>query len=1551
MTAPARTRVARLLTHRRIPALVVAVLAVLGLVLPGLAVTAAVTAGSTIVGNRFGAADRVDVGVHALEVVPASGRSTFRPGDTATVSFRMTPVGRPTVVADLRAGDTLRFSVTLPSWLVPGTLPAPGTFANGSTSWTKELDPDSGAWTVTRTSSFTGPQSSFTATNPASFPVVAQGVVTTGDVVATVAVPERLGSTSPSGTVAVSGISHVAVGVYDLAVAPTDAQRFAEGTAGTVSFLATPAPSSAWSPTHFRTDEQLVHELTLPSWLRPAALPVYLPTSRSHTVWASGQNPDGTWFVRRTQTFYEDWTTFSTVDLGFGVVATGTPVEGDTIRAAVTLPGGLTSQNGTDEVDAMAAQRAAVGVYDLNVAPAAGAAFLPEMRGTVDFSTTPGATTVPVRLDAGDTVTHVLTVPSWLAVDLPSDADGVSWTSAPGAGDTTVLTRTASVTTERTEYVGEVVHLPVRAKRTGLGQGTVSALATLPSHSASASRTLSLPVASTNSTAVGVHELAVSPTEGDRFSPGTTGAVTFRIIPGYTAPFTAVAGDTLVHTFVLPIGLTPRGLYAPSESAWSETEWAASESGGVWTVTRTERFLREVDDHVYRTNPVLSIGVTAGATLTDGAVVRASVAVPGHLTSSAPALNAEVVAVRTVPVGVHQMSVTPSAGSTFLPGMGGTLRFDTTPGSANVPVALAGDDTITHTVTLPPWLTPDPAPTSSGDVAWTSVAGPDGSTVLTRTQSFADGQTSYTGSTVSVPLRASRADVSPSPAAVTVAVTLPEPFGSSEASATALPTSTTQTAVGVHDLSVAPTTGVLFQTGTSGRLQFRVAPDATTPFTAVSDDTLVHDITLPAGLFPGRLPSTVEGDASTVSWGSVQDGEVWTLTRTEEFHRDVTGDVYPSAATVSVPVLSNGTLADGAVVRVTTTPPAHLTSAAATAEAPVGAVSRTTVGVHGLTVAPAAGTWFQPSAPGTVSFRVTPSGAAAAARIGVGDSVTHALTLPSWLSVSGPLPGPADTGYSTVVWSQTPAGTGRIIRTETFDEARESYPAAEPVQLPVVKSSATTAAQADVGVTATVPAHLESEATTATARVTASVETLVGVHALTVTPTGTSRFAPGTTGTVSFLTTPSASTPVAFTAAAGRQLVHTVTLPHWLRTQTLPSEQGAVWSQDTVNGNQVRVTRTVTLGATSTYTTPRLEFPVEVTPTGVPSSSSTVTATATVPSPLTTVRSAGQFTVSGTSVVHDGVYHLTAAPTAGTRFRAGVAGLVSFRAAQSTPSPVSLEYQINDTRTHVFTLPGELRPETPGDVNNSTSTIVWTQLQNYLTGSWTVTRTETFKAPVRYTSNPVISLPVRAIDALTDVNRSVVVTATLPRGLTTANGSATATASMTSENVQIGVFNAVVDCSAPGASVKSGGCRYRWNTTPNGAPIAVDLRQGDTLEFGMAGSGAAVFRYPGALSEMVVAETADYRVKLHLTSGPGFSAEGVAQTITILRDITSFQVPPSSIEVYANPIFGGGTVHGSACWAVPAVWASERVGVTFHRIGDPFRGITRALPATLCEQY
>jgi hypothetical protein len=1524
----ARARVARAARTARLPAAVVTALAVVALVVPGLAVTAAVTRSSTVVGNHFGATDVVDVGVHDLTVTHGSGRDRFRPGESGTVAFRATPADRTTVPADLRPGDQLSFSVTLPSWLVPGQLPASTSFASGRSEWSQDCSAADGACTVTRTSTFTGTQSTFSAATPFTFPVVAQGVLADGTVSGTVGTPERMASTAVSRSVAVRGISHVDVGVYDLTVVPTGAQRFAEGTQGTVRFHSTPSPGTTARAADFRDGEAVVHEITLPAWLEPGTLPVINPAPWSQSVWTSSRDEQtGTWTVRRTQNLFQDWPTFSTSLLEFPVRASSTPVEGTLVRATVALPGNLTSRHGADETDAMAAQRVDVGVYDLRVSPTTGTDFLPGLTGTLAFRTTPDAGTVPVRLDAGDVVTHTVRVPSWLEVTLPADTATVTWTTAPGTGGTTTVTR-AEVVGAGTSHTGTHVQLAVRAARTGLGNTTASAEVTLPSHAVSRRGTDSVPVTTTTATRVGVYDLAVAPAGGGRFVLGASGQVTFRAAQTAGVPFTASAGDTLVHRVVLPAGLVPGQPQSEAPGSWSTVTWTRSEDeAGTWTVTRTEEFTQEVGDHLFRTDATLVIPVTATSALRDGSLVVATASLPDHLTSADPTASVPVRAIHTVEVGVHDLRVTPVAGIAFLPGTRGTLRFDTTPGGAPAAARLAAGDTVTHTVTLPTWLAADPLPPSSDDVRWSSTAGPGGTT-LTRTQTVTAAQTQFRTAPVEIPVVASYDGVTPSPGAVVASVALPAHSLPADdgATSTVLVPSTAETTVGIHGLGAAPSTGQVFGVGGTGAAEFRAVPSGGAPFTARAGDTLVHRIEFPEGLVPGALPATTTTDVSTTTWSSATEDGVRTVTRTEQFDREVTSGTYDTDATFRIAVTATGALVHGAELRGTATVPGHLTSASAVQHVAVGAVTPTAVGVHGLTVTPVAATWFQPGAAGTLAFDVTPDRTDTSARIESGDAVVHTIRLPSWLSVD-PLPGPVSTGDSTVTWTQTPAGTGPLVRMETFSGARATYPATR-VELPLRTSTSTAAADATVTVQVTLPAHSRSTAGNANVTAKASTETQVGVHELTVTPSGTTAFGPGSVGTVSFLTTPVASTPVAYTAAAGTRLVHTVTLPSWLEPGTLPVEQGAVWTQSTVGG-QRRVTRTVTLSApTTTSTTGRLEFPVAVTATGTPRDGDQVIGEATVASSLTTRASPVTATVRATTQASDGVYNFTVAPVAGTVFRRGTFGAVSFQVGPSTPNVNALTYASGESRTHEVILPAYLTPTVPLlPSSDGTSTVSWTSRANP-DGTWRVTRTEAFQRTSRSTANPVISFEVRAATVLPSTQQVASASATLPRGLTSVGGGRAVTVRHTQDPVPVGVFNlAVGDCTSSTANPIRGGCWFSWNVTPNGDVYDVDLRAGDVITQVATAAGGGYLDYRNFEWDVrVEADTDEYRITWTPASASLDGVTSATRTIEIKKDLTRFSVPPTRLRVSIFPT----PRQGVAEFTVTGLSWPETMGVAEH---------------------
>ena len=198
---------------------------------------------------------------------------------------------------------------------------------------------------------------------------------------------------------------------------------------------------------------------------------------------------------------------------------------------------------------------------------------------------------------------------------------------------------------------------------------------------------------------------------------------------------------------------------------------------------------------------------------------------------------------------------------------------------------------------------------------------------------------------------------------------------------------------------------------------------------------------------------------------------------------------------------------------------------------------------------------------------------------------------------------------------------------------------------------------------------------------------------------------------------------------------------------------------------------------------------------------------------------------------------------------------------------------------------------------------------------------------------------------LGEVTRTVTVTSTLPRGLSSARGSSTANAPMTSQGVQIGMFNVFVDCSGAGASIRSG-CYYTFNSTPNGNPVDADLRAGDEIEQQLRAYGGGVFGWGVSGRQRVIAETADYRITLVAPNATSAAKPDLYQRIEILRDMTTFQVPRTRLLVSVDAGIWG----GSACWTVDDVWTPHNLGVAEHR------GLSQSiaptnLPGTLCEQY
>jgi hypothetical protein len=1060
-----------------------ALLAVLAVAVPSAGVTAAVTSGSTIAGNRFGATDRVDVGVHDLTVVPAGGRAGFRPGEAGTVSLRMTPVGRDTVAADLRPGDTLTFATTLPAWLEPGTLPGTSTFPNGRVEWQASQDPDGGSWTVTRTSRFTGTQAEFAAPARLSFPVVARGVLTGGDVVASVSTPEHLASTAPSTSVPVAGTSHVDIGVHDLVVTPTDDQRFTEGTEGRVTFRLTPAPSATPRPTDLRAGEVLVHEFTTPAWLTPTDLPSHLPNERTTTTWASAQNPDGTWTVRRTQEFHVDWTEYHAIDLGFGVRATGTPVEGDSVRATTTLPGGLVSNHGTDQVDALAAHRVDVGAYGLTVTPATGSAFQPGMPGTARFTATPSGAAAALRLDAGDAVRHSLTLPAGLAPGtLPADTATVTWGSAPLPDGATVVTRTQTFASAATQYPATTITVPVVATATpSVTPGAVTAAAVLPSHSTSTAPRATAFATFTTDTSLGVYDLSVAPDSGTGFAAGSTGTVSFLSTPD-TAVWAALPvqpGAQLSYEVTLPRGLTPGAMPAPGRWATSYSDWTTVQNGdGTWTLTFLEVFTAARTS--YNAGTLLRFPVTADGTLTDGAAVTVRVTPPAPLTSTSPEATTPVALAPRTDVGVHALTLTPEYGTTFLPWMPGTLTFRTTPSGAPVTAALDAGSTVVHTLTLPAWLAPVTLPEVStsavSTVQWSQTTTSTTRTI-TRSETFLAARTTHPGGSVSLPVRAA-ADPGTASAQATVTVEIHRAaLTSSSASAEVRADVTDRTDVGVHALTVTPSDGSgQFNPGTAGTVSFQSNPVPTQwlPMTALPGQEVTYSITLPGWLEPGTLPRGETWPTSVTSWTRSTTGSTWTVTFRDAFTADRT---WYDAGVLSFPVTATGVPVDQDEVTVAATVPPHLTSTSPSATAVVTASAAIPDGVYGLTVTSGSGSdTFRPGETGTLRFAPHSS---AAARAGAptylaGDVLTYEVALPLWLTPT--LPSGSDDATSTVTWAAVPRSDENVIRrTEKFKKSSKASGAVPTWTVAVKAGDPLTDRDVAARVTVTLPRQLPSE--------------------------------------------------------------------------------------------------------------------------------------------------------------------------------------------------------------------------------------------------------------------------------------------------------------------------------------------------------------------------------------------------------------------------------------------------------------------------------------------
>lgn len=284
---------------------------------------------STVHGNEFSQALRVDAGIYELAATPETGAG-FGPGQTAgAVSFAMQPAGEQSV--PLVAGESLAATVLLPVGMRPAELPADDSAATYARTWSAEEL--AGQWRVTTTvlartdEGVRLPHAEFGVV--ADFPEIRPAADLT--VTAAIELPERLTSTSPGGTTEVPAIWNVVSGVYGL-----DFARGSSRSDGTLTFAS--HPDGEGETLFLRDGDIFTTEITLPAGVTAGALPGPETTADRSIEWGVAQAGADT-VVTRTERIAADIAHAPTARGSFPVRVTGEAGrEGFAVRALATLP-------------------------------------------------------------------------------------------------------------------------------------------------------------------------------------------------------------------------------------------------------------------------------------------------------------------------------------------------------------------------------------------------------------------------------------------------------------------------------------------------------------------------------------------------------------------------------------------------------------------------------------------------------------------------------------------------------------------------------------------------------------------------------------------------------------------------------------------------------------------------------------------------------------------------------------------------------------------------------------------------------------------------------------------------------------------------------------------------------------------------------------------------------------------------------------------------------------------------------------------------------------
>lgn len=288
-----------------------------------------------------------------------------------------------------------------------------------------------------------------------------------------------------------------------------------------------------------------------------------------------------------------------------------------------------------------AAVRVDIGIVDLAVTPSSGELFGPGPdTGEVTFGLRP-APAAPVELLAGEEIAAVVTLPAGSTPgELPALDTGNgyrrSWTSQENGGIWTVRSVLRATADGLIDLPG--FSFPVHTDFTTVTQDsarTATASVELPERLTSDMPEGSVVIPAAWGVKTGVYGL------GGTLASTSSATIRFQTQPSSAAETLYLqAGEILRTTVVLPAGVTPGTLPAPSSSGGIDTVWRSERIGADWAVTHTRTATAAVEavPNAAVTFPVRLTSAVAAS----GFEISASAYLPPRFTSAQASAIGEV---------------------------------------------------------------------------------------------------------------------------------------------------------------------------------------------------------------------------------------------------------------------------------------------------------------------------------------------------------------------------------------------------------------------------------------------------------------------------------------------------------------------------------------------------------------------------------------------------------------------------------------------------------------------------------------------------------------------------------------------------------------------------------------------------------------------------------------------------------------------------------------------------------------------------------------------